>query len=252
MSDRFRIRWRPLAAAIAVAAGISAIAHPASASTDAGSPACEAGGHRPVMDPFVLYGSEMSFDVQRNGESVGRHTVAFARRGGELIAESRFDVTVRVVGIAVYRYTYASTDVWRGGCLISSRTDIDDDGDRSVIEAVREGQELVIRGPSGTVRSRAAIVSTNHWYAGVLGDRQVLNTLTGTIDDVVIVDRGADIKRINGANAPVRRYAYTGALSTEVWYDDHGRWTALRFAGRDGSVIDFVCQRCAADVSARR
>ncbi len=241
-------RW--LAPALVLVSLVGALP-PAHANTDVTPTAC-GNRDRAMMDPFALYGSEMSFDVQRNGQSVGRHTVTFTRRGDDLIAESRFDVTVRVVGIALYRYTYASTDVWRDGCLVSSRTNIDDDGERVVIEAVREGQDLVIRGPNGTARTRAALVPTNHWYAGVLGDRQVLNTLTGTIDNVAIVDRGPDVKRVNGSNVVVRRYAYTGDLSTEVWYDDQGRWVALHFAGSDGSAIDFVCQRCAVDVSVRR
>ena len=40
------------------------------------------------------------------------------------------------------------------------------------------------------------------------------------------------------------RYAYSGDLKADVWYDDAGRWVKLRFRGRDGSVIEYVCRRC--------
>jgi hypothetical protein len=40
------------------------------------------------------------------------------------------------------------------------------------------------------------------------------------------------------------RYAYHGDLETEVWYDDFGRWVKMRFAGRDGSTIEYVCTLC--------
>ena len=40
------------------------------------------------------------------------------------------------------------------------------------------------------------------------------------------------------------RYAYSGELQTEVWYDECGRWVKMRFAGRDGSIIDYVCRQC--------
>ena len=43
---------------------------------------------------------------------------------------------------------------------------------------------------------------------------------------------------------PATRYAYTGDLDNEVWYDDVGRWVKMRFKGRDGSTIDYVCRRC--------
>lgn len=204
------------------------------------------------IDPLALYGPQMRFEVRRNGEPVGEHTVAFSRRGDTLVAESQFTVTVKMLGIAVYQYTYASTDVWKDGCLVASRSEIDDDGERTIIEAEREGSTLLVRGPAGTASAAPTIIPTNHWNASVLGHRQVLNTLTGSIDDVIIVERGIASKPVNGVVRPVRHYAYTGDLHTEVWYDDAGRWVALRFEGRDGSAIEFVCQRCASDLSVRR
>jgi len=39
-------------------------------------------------------------------------------------------------------------------------------------------------------------------------------------------------------------YVYSGELDTEVWYDDEGRWVKMRFKGRDGSTIEYVCRRC--------
>ena len=43
---------------------------------------------------------------------------------------------------------------------------------------------------------------------------------------------------------PATHHAYTGDLSTEVWYDDAGRWVKMRFEAQDGSTIDYVCRRC--------
>jgi hypothetical protein len=203
-------------------------------------------------DPFALYGRSMSFEVLRNGAPVGRHDVTFARRGEDLVVDSRFDVTVRFLGMAVYRYAYRSVDVWRGGCLQSLNVEIDEDGVRTTIEARREGEHLIVRGPKGEQRGLATLIPTNHWSAAVLTERQVLNTITGTIDTVVIVDRGETMRPMNGAVRPARHYAYTGDLTTEVWYDGDGRWVGLAFKGQDGSDIEFVCRRCGDDASVRR
>ena len=43
---------------------------------------------------------------------------------------------------------------------------------------------------------------------------------------------------------PATRFAYSGDLQNEVWYDDAGRWVKMRFKGRDGSTIEYVCRRC--------
>lgn len=237
--------------AIAVAAVLVAAASPAAlASTSPTDTDCRE--ETALIDPFALYGPQMRFEVRRNGEPVGQHIVDFSRRGDTVIAVSRFSVTVKMLGLAVYRYTYVSTDVWEGGCLAASRSQIDDDGERTVIEAERQGPTLLVSGPNGTVTADPTIIPTNHWNPGVLGRHQVLNTLTGTIDDVVIVERGRASRPVNGVARPAHHYAYTGDLHTEVWYDDDGRWVALRFEGRDGSAIEFICQSCAVDASASR
>ena len=40
------------------------------------------------------------------------------------------------------------------------------------------------------------------------------------------------------------RYAYTGELETDIWYDDNGRWVGMQFMGRDGSLIKYICKKC--------
>lgn len=212
---------------------------------------CHDGGHA-IGDPIALYGPVARYEVQRNGEPVGRHVVRFDERGDELVVESRFDLAIRRLGLVLYRFRYVSTEVWRDGCLVSLRAEIDDDGRPAVIEAVRNGDRLTVSGPAGRLSAEAGMIPTNHWYVGALSSRQVLNTLTGGIDNVAIVDRGQTMRRVNGSLRAARHYAYTGDLATEVWYDADGRWLGMSFAGKDGSTIDVVCERCVGEVSARR
>ena len=40
------------------------------------------------------------------------------------------------------------------------------------------------------------------------------------------------------------RYAYTGDLETEIWYDDKKRWVGMEFVGSDGSHIKYLCKKC--------
>jgi hypothetical protein len=68
--------------------------------------------------------------------------------------------------------------------------------------------------------------------------------LTGRLDKVRIEPREREPIATERGAVMATRYAYTGALSVEVWYDDAGRWVKLQFTGRDGSTIDYVCRRC--------
>lgn len=211
---------------------------------------CPADGR--LTDPTALYGDSMVFSVLRNGRPVGEHRVGFERDGGDLLVNVRYTVAIDVLFVTAYRYTYTSQSRWRDGCLVSLEALVDDDGDRSRVIARADGDGLAIDGPAGAVRADAGIYPTDHWHPGVLGATSVLNTLTGRINDVRVVERGPATIVVNGRDRPARSYAYTGDLDTEVWYDEDGRWVRLRFRAKDGSTIESVCQRCARADSARR
>jgi len=219
-----------------------AIALSAATPVLASNESCPTGTTLP--DPLDLYGNELSFDVLRNGDEVGFHRVSFRPAGDSLIVESEFSVEVKVLFFTAYRYRYTSTDVWRHGCLVSLEAKVEDNGTRSFVRANAENNRLTIVGPSGVETADAGIFPTNHWHAGVLGAERVLNTITGKVADVRIVDDGVDWVTVDGEPQPVRRYHYTGDLENTVWYDEHGRWMKMRFAAEDGSTIEYICTQC--------
>jgi hypothetical protein len=235
-----------LLAAAAVAAGLGLGAGPALANVAGDGGTCRAGAE--THDPIGLYGDEIVFSVTRNGTPVGEHRVTFERQGDDIIAHTRFHVTVTVLTVPVYRFAYESTDRWRDGCLIELQADIDKNGKRWTISAERDGDMMRIDGPNGTSRTAPlGLFPTNHWHAGVIGADRVLNPLTGSIDRVRIVEVGAATVPVNSERRPARHYAYTGDLNNEVWYDGNGRWVGMRFKGDDGSAIQLTCQSCSRD-----
>jgi hypothetical protein len=208
--------------------------------------------HRNNADPFDLYGETMRFQVLRNGAPVGSHVVNFRKNGSDLIVETRFDVNVEVLYIPVYRYEYRAVDTWRSGCLVAMQAWVNDDGARHRVDAVSDGQRIMVKGPDGEQALPPDIFPTHHWNAGVLGSDKVLNTITGRVAHVRILDQGLEMIGISGHRRPARRFAYTGDLRTEVWYDDQSRWVKMRFTGTDGSTIEYVCERCSREITASR
>ena len=194
--------------------------------------------------PLDLYGSEIRFDVYRDGRAVGSHTVNFREHDDRLFVETRFDVKVSVLFFTAFRYSYAATEIWQDGCLQSVRAVTDDDGKRSIVQASASASALRGEGPRGEIDAPAGLFPTSHWNARVLQSDRVLNTITGTIDQVSILDLGADMVSVNGRTAPAQRFRYTGDLNVDVWYDDEGRWVKMRFAAKDGSIIEYVCRSC--------
>ena len=233
---------------IPAAASVMLASAPVSATLEGGG--CNA--NTAAFDPIGLYGDELVFDVRRDGVPVGEHKVTFRRDGDTVHVAADFAIEIRFLGFTAYRYRYESKSAWRGDCLVSLEANVNDDGKRSQVTAVRAGGEVRITGARGDIATPAELFPTDHWHPGVLGTERVLNTLTGGINRVRIEDRGpATLASSNGSLA-ARHFVYTGELNTEVWYDAAGRWVGMRFAGKDGSTIEHRCRSCAANVTAEQ
>ncbi len=196
-------------------------------------------------NPFLLYGASIAFDVFRAGDRVGSHTVRFARSGRELRVESAMDLEINVLFFTVFRYRYRAEERWQNLQLQNLVSQVDDNGRKYGVGAARDGDVINLTRPDDTsITVAAPVIPTNHWNPAVLKATRVLNTLTGRINQVKIIPRG--LEQVATENGPVQamRYAHTGALQNEVWYDSAGRWVKLRFQGRDGSTIDYICRRC--------
>ena len=193
-----------------------------------------------VSDPVALYGDEIRFDVLRNGVDAGFHTVRFAKAEDGLRVAATFQLEVQFLFFTAFRYVYRSEALWRDGGLARLDVAIDDGGTARSLHAVAKGGRLFVTAPDAAFDTDAGLLPTNHWNAGVLTQDRVLNTLTGRVNQVRIEPQGDDAVSTEQGT----RFRYTGDLDTEVWYDNHGRWVKMRFTGRDGSTIDYVCRRC--------
>lgn len=203
-------------------------------------------------DPLSLYGDEMLFSVLREGKPIGSHRVSFGREGESLVVDSRFEAEVKVMFITAFEYLYRSRSVWRDGCMVKLQATTDDNGERSRVTARLADGRLMIDGPSGETHGLPGLFPTDHWHAGVLGSDQVLNTITGRVASVDILDMGeAAIRAEDGRIVSARHYVYSGDLHTEVWYDASGRWVKMRFRAEDGSRIEYVCRKCGLEIADR-
>ena len=196
------------------------------------------------MDPFSLYGEEIRFSVSRDGEPVGSHIVRFDRDGEDLLVRSNFEIALDFLFFTAYRYRYSSQARWHDGRLLDLEAVTDDNGDVSVVKALEGQGGLEIAGPSGTLASPGPIHPTNHWNAAVIGQTQVLNTITGHINRVAITEQGEVTVATEHGPLEATHYRYSGDLETEVWYDRMGRWVKLRFAASDGSTLVYRCEQC--------
>ncbi|HUB97958.1 MAG TPA: DUF6134 family protein [Stellaceae bacterium] len=200
----------------------------------------------PPPDPFKLYGGDIVFSVWRKGDEIGEHRVTFAHQDGGFTVRSTLKLAVKFLGIVVYRFNYESNEVWRDGMLASLDASQDDNGTVSKVTARRTGDTLDVTGPKGHETVTGAILPSTHWNPQTIAADQLLNTLDGTISKVKLMSQGTESVPVGAGRVQATHYLYTGDIKAESWYDAAGHWVKLRFPGKDGSEIDYVCVACGA------
>ncbi|MGH7091741.1 MAG: DUF6134 family protein, partial [Stellaceae bacterium] len=158
-----------------------------------------------------------------------------------------FDIAVKFLGVTVYRYNYQSQETWRGGELAGLVSVVNDDGTVTRVDTSRKDDTLVVNGPEARNEVVALpILPSTHWDAQVIDASRVLNTITGKVAAIKVVKLGPETVTVAGKPHPAMHYRYAGDIQAETWYDQAGHWVKLRFAGKDGSIIDYSCLRCVA------
>ena len=225
----------------AMLAGAAALAVPAAGlAVPAAGLAVPAAGHAAPGMAGVPASGLLAFEAFRNGSRFGTHTVRFAVSGAAMVVTSAIDYVVTFGPIAVFRYTFRSTETWQGGVLQGFHSAIDDDGTRSVTSAVRDGDALAVDGAkSGKYRAPPGALPSSHWNAHEM-DAPMINSDTGKLLRFAVAPRGQDmLSPATGPAFPARHFALTGPAVLDLWYDAASVWAALRAVARDGSIITY-------------
>jgi len=205
-------------------------------------------------DPARVYGSVARYEVFREGKPIGQHELRFSRRDNGLEVQISSVLSVRYLGVPVYRYRYEAVETWQDRRLVSIQSRIKDNLKKWRDISVSVGDRILEITDRGKSRTAALVrFPSNHWHPGVLGESRVFHTLHGKVHHVKIQDLGSEKLQLRDdsgseqprtAVVPVRHYRYTGGFVADVWYDAERRWVNLQFQADDGSSIEYRCVTC--------
>jgi hypothetical protein len=182
----------------------------------------------------------IAFDVWRNDQMIGAHTVDIDGDEGELKVRTNAAFLVKLGPIPVLRYTFQSHEIWRGGKFSTLESHTETNGRGEQVHAASGPSGLTIqtaRGVSHTAPADALPLS--HWNQHALRN-PLFNPQTGALlkERVARVD-GDPLRLPDGRSIQATKFTLVGDTDITDWYDDAGVWVALRGRLKDGSYLDY-------------
>lgn len=169
-----------------------------------------------------------SFDVLRDGESIGAQTTTVSADGAKIDVTVKVRIAVKMLGIVAYRYTLDSRETWEDGRLMTLDGETDDDGTREIARVRREGDRLIASGAhKGDIPGDAA--TTTYWTPNFLERATWISTQTGAPLAVKVTRDGSEAVPGPSGKLDCARWRVAGDLDLTLYYDDRGEWMGNAF-----------------------
>lgn len=192
--------------------------------------------------PAGAAGWGQEFTIRRNGSPIGWHRLRFQQDGPRLAVDIDIEIEVKLAFITVYRYRHTNRELWDDSRLMSFTSRTDENGTPHRVEARRAGDGLVVDGDQGRIEAPGDAVPSTYWHRRLLDRRRWIDTQGGRLLRCAISPRGVEQVDAAGRTVAADRFAVTGDLTLDLWYD-RSQWVGLAFPGPDGSPIDYRLER---------
>jgi hypothetical protein len=182
----------------------------------------------------------LDFSILRNGDEIGRHEMIFARASDGLRVDIKTHAEVKILFVSAYRFDHEGHEIWREGRLDRLWSSTFDDGTNHILNVGFNSGDLIVDG-DGKVKSVAGnMLPASLWHHGIVSTDRLLNTLDGRVMAVRVENKGVDEVEVRGRRISAHHFALLGDLERELWFTDDNMLVKVRFAGSDGSEIQYL------------
>lgn len=201
----------------------------------------------------------MTFSIFREGQNIGRHSLAFEQEGSAQIVTVKVDISIQKLRVTAYRFKHQAREVWKDGQLESLKTSTEDNGRLYTVEGrhTARGFEVVRTAPAEMSAAEAAnggialpvidrealpadTLPTSLWKVETVKRLTLLNTQYGTLSKIQVEALGREAVPLKSGNREATHYHFTGDLLMDLWFDDDGRWVKATFLPPEGSTVDYI------------
>lgn len=176
------------------------------------------------------------FEVTRNGQPFGRHTIAVTGSQDNLRAQSEVEFHANAGPLTVYRLEQSCTEVWSRGALSGLSCTTTKNGRRTRVRAEQTGGRLRVVGADGEHWFPAGALPASWWSRPPTEISTMIDTQTGAPMRVTLTRMGRETIEAGGQRIQAERIRVQGTLTVDLWYDDQGRWVGCAFTARGQNI----------------
>lgn len=205
-------------------------------------PASADGGAAAAKESFVWSprdGDRLDFDVFRNGEKFGRHSVAFTRIGSQLKVIADVELKVAVGPLTLFQYIHKAQEVYEAGRLVSVDASTKNDGKWSKLAAKATAGGLNVVGAKFKGVLPGPVVPSTHWNIAEMKQPAMFSTETGAMLPMTVTDQGVEKVKVGTGYVDARKFLVKSEMEATFWYDSAGRWVKCAFTTK-GSKVEYV------------
>ncbi|MEM6465733.1 MAG: DUF6134 family protein [Pseudomonadota bacterium] len=184
-----------------------------------------------------------SFDIYRGSAKIGTQDLTVSRSGSALRVDVDIDISVRILGVRVYRYTMSNQETWERGRLRTLKASCNDNGTQEFARAESATGGVQVEGSAyrGTVKGNPA--TTTYWTKAFMQRPTWINTQNGQPMNVPTQRRGTEVFPFKTGSVQAVRYDCMGDLDTlDLFYNAQNEWIGNRFVAR-GETAFFKTRR---------
>lgn len=178
----------------------------------------------------------VEFDVLRNGQPFGRHTVTVTETAGGFVARSNVALRVAAGPVTVFRYEHACVETWRASALTALDCDTLKGGRRLSVNATQTSGGLLVSGEDGESVMPATARPTSWWLRPPTDTGFMLDTETGARMPLRVTHMGREPVRVGEQTIDAERFRVRGDVTVDLWYDQQGRWVGCAFTTRGQNI----------------
>lgn len=185
---------------------------------------------------------DIAFDILRKGTRVGAGSTTFRPVGGDgFEVATATELAIKLAFVTVFRYRQTARDAWRGGRLVGSEVDTNEDGRQTRVVIVERGDgRLEVAGPGRAYAVEpGTMTDLCLWNIAATRQPRLIDGQTGELLPMTLAPPVQG--EVTTAGRRVRATAY--GMSTlhgreaTVWYDAAGRWVRAEYLTRGQQLV---------------